>query len=272
MIIGNVSIYPKEEARQLKPMVDYAVSRMSDVGIRRADFYIARNRQEMVQALREGKVDWVTDTPFPILDFSQQTGGEMLARRWKKGVEEYYSVFVTPKGSGISDLSDLVGKKIVFQDKDSSSAYFAPSAILLEQGYALQELSSPHEEPDPDRIGVVFGKEETFNQIAWMRKGMAKAAAMSILDWQELSAQIKGQMVIFAKSQPFPRGVEMVRRDLSPTVKARLKEVLLKAHEDPLAADALRSYSKTSKFDEITPQVEESLSYVRRLLILCQGC
>ncbi|MBF0613494.1 MAG: phosphate/phosphite/phosphonate ABC transporter substrate-binding protein, partial [Magnetococcales bacterium] len=114
--------------------------------------------------------------------------------------------------------------------------------------------------------------EDTFNQIAWMQKGMAQAAAMSILDWQELSGQIKSRMVIFAQSQSFPRGVEMVRRDLSPKVKARLKEVLLKAHEDPLALDALRSYSKTRKFDEITPQVEDSLSYVRRLLNLCQGC
>jgi len=45
------------------------------------------------------------------------------------------------------------------------------------------------------------------------------------------------------------RGIQ----DLDPAVKQRIKEILLKAHEDPAAKDALVHYGpNTAKFDELT--------------------
>ena len=54
--------------------------------------------------------------------------------------------------------------------------------------------------------------------------------------------------------------VELIRKDLDPKIKARIKDVLLKAHEDPEAKDALLHYGpKTAKFDEFKGSAKTEL-------------
>ena len=57
---------------------------------------------------------------------------------------------------------------------------------------------------------------------------------------------------------------EIVRADLDPRIKARLKEILLTAADDPAAKDVLKSYEKTSKFDELTPEMHQVMANVQR--------
>jgi len=57
-----------------------------------------------------------------------------------------------------------------------------------------------------------------------------------------------------------PRMIEMLRVSLDPKIKAKIKEVLLHAHEDPAAQEALRAYGpETAKFDEFKGKTKEEL-------------
>ena len=57
-----------------------------------------------------------------------------------------------------------------------------------------------------------------------------------------------------------PRMIEMLRGNLDPKIKAKIKEVLLHAHEDPAAQEALRAYGpETAKFDEFRGSTKEEL-------------
>ncbi len=116
LVIGRVSNNPKKHFKRLKPMVDYVVSHLKDLGITRGSVLMAKNNRQLIQYLKEGKLDWVTETVFSALIFSEETGAEIIARRWRKGVPEYFSVFFTRKDSGIASLGDLKGKTIVFED------------------------------------------------------------------------------------------------------------------------------------------------------------
>lgn len=265
LILGEITDNPKKQVGILKPMVDYAVSKMGEVGITAGDIIMLKNRDELVKAFQEGKVDWATDTPFPALFVAEQTGAELLVRRWKKGVGEYKSVFYTHKDSGINAITDLKGKKIVFQDPSSTTAFFVPSAILKQSGLALAELPSPREAAPADKVGYVLGKEE-INMVTWVHRKMVEAGVFSNLDWDDIPEATKADLKIIHESKLFPRGVEFVRKDMDPKVKAKLKEVLLKAGDDPAAADALKAYGKTKKFDEIAGPVQEGIAYAKQLL------
>ena len=63
LVLGRISDDPRRHYEQLKPLIDYVVPRMKDVGITEGRVLMARDPQQMMSYLRRGKVDWVTETP-----------------------------------------------------------------------------------------------------------------------------------------------------------------------------------------------------------------
>ena len=272
LVIGRVSENPKKHHQDLKPMVDYVAKQMRDLGIKQTRVLFAKNNKQMIRYLRQGKIDWVTETPFSAVVFEDRGGAEILLRNWKKGVSEYYTIFFARKESGINSLQDLKGKTIAFEDPGSTSAYFLPAATLIDAGIKLVQLANPREKPSKDMLGYVFSGQE-INLSTWVYRGRVDAGAVSNLDWEAGDRTIKGirgEIKIFYQTNPVPRALELVRKDLSPEIKKRLKEILLNAHNDPEAKEALKAYKKTKKFDEIDSHVLESLNYVRKLSKIVQ--
>lgn len=253
LVIGKISPNPKKHYRYLKPIADYVVSQMGDLGYTRARVLMAKDSRQMIRYLRRGKVDWVTETPFSSMILKEKVGAELLLRKWKKGVAEYHSIFFTRSDSSIQTLADLEGKILSFEDPASTSAFYIPAAILINQGLELVELESPRDSPPTDAVGYVFSGSE-INMATWVHKGVVDAGAYSNLDWSKedhTPTAFRNDFTILHRSKSFPRAIELVRKDLPDAVKQRLKNILLHAHQDPAAASALQAYQKTRKFDEL---------------------
>lgn len=268
LVIAKVSMDPKKHYRYLKPMVDYAAERMKDLGIKEGRVLMAKDNAQMIQFIRQGRVDWVTEPPFSAVLFEEATGAEFLLDKWKKGVPVYHSVFLTRKGSGIRTLNDLVGKVIAFEDPGSTSSYFVPSYLLLRAGHKMVELGSVRERPPADAIGYVFAGQE-INVAMWTYKGLVDAGALSNLDMEDdddVPLSIREQLDIFHRSANFLRSVEMVRADLPVPLKKRLREILLASDKDPAAVEVLRAYEKTVKFEEFDKKDIESIKEVREII------
>lgn len=273
LIIGRVSERPKKHYKKLKPIVDYAADCMKDLGIIRGSVLTAKDNNEMIKYLKEGKVDWVTETAFSAILFSEETGAEIILRRWKRGVPEYYCVFITQKNSDISYLGDLKGKKIAFEDPGSTTGFFVPLSVLKKEGLDLIELSSPREKPPLDKVGYAFAHGEQ-NIATWVHKGLADVGAYSNQDWEnrnDTPDSLKNDLKIIYQTKPFPRSVELVRKGLDPKITKRLKGILMNAHNDLEAKEVLEKYANTKKFDEFNGEAEEGLKEVRRILNYTRG-
>lgn len=273
LVIGKVSNNPKKHYRYLKPIANYAVKHMQDLGIREAKVLMARDNRQMVNYLRQGRIDWVTETAFSAVLFEKKAGAEMLVRKWKKGVPEYHTILFVRKDSGINTLDDLKGKTIAFEDPGSTTAYYVPASLLIDRGLMLTQLGSPREKPPADMVGYAFSRAE-INTSTWVHKGLVDAGAYNNLDWNKedhLPKAFKKDFKIIYQSKPFPRAIEMVRKDLDPRIKQRLKEILLNAHNDPQAKSVLRAYQKTKKFDEIDDSVREGIEAAGRILKIVQA-
>jgi len=267
LVIGKVSDNPKKHYRYLKPMVDYIVKNMGDLGVEEGRVLMARNNRQMINYLRQGKVDWVTETPFSAVEFQDKAGAEIFLRKWKKGVPQYHTVFFTRKDSGINKLEDLTGKTIAFEDPGSSSAFYIPAAVLIDKGLKLTQLATTRESPSDDMLGYVFSGEEV-NTSVWVYKGLVSAGAFNNLDWDKndhLPESYKTDLKIIHTTKSFPRAIELVNNKLADVYKKRLKKLLLNAHNDPEAKTVLRSYQKTLKFDEIDAEGMAGLNEARRL-------
>jgi phosphonate transport system substrate-binding protein len=262
LVIGRVTSSPKLTYEQLKPMVDYVADQMKDLGITEGSVLLAKNHDEMLRYLREGKVDWVQKGVFEALMYAREAGAEIALRSWRQGVPSYHTVIFARKDSAVSSLKDLIGKKIVFEDPGSTSAFFVPAAILRRANFKLTELASPRDKTPEGGIGYVFAGSE-LSITTWVHRGLADAGAYHNQNWsspKDNPDSMKRDLKTFYEGQPMPRMIELLRATLEPRLKTRIKEVLLRAHEDAAAREVLLAYGPgTAKFDEFTGQAKKEL-------------
>ena len=264
LVLGRISDDPKEHYEQLKPLLDYVVPRMADVGIREGRILMARDTQQMNSYLRRGRVDWVTETPGTGMLLEQGSGAKPLLLTERDGVSRYTTVFFVRKDSGIHSLKDMRGRRVAFQNPYSTSAYYVPCSELLDQGLKLEILLSPMDRAEPDRVGYTFARTE-LNIATWVHKRLVDVGVMSNLDWQNpqrVPATFRNDLQIVHETPAYPRALEMVRGDMDPKVAARLREVLIEAAQDPDAREALLRFFKTTRFLPIDDQAQHSLHYI----------
>ena len=266
-VLGRVSDNPKKHIKSLEPIVSYVAEKMRGVGIEKGAILLAKDNRQLINFLRQGKVDWVTETPFSATLFEEKADAEIMLLRWKKGVSKYSTIFIARKDSGIKTLADLKGKKIAFEDSGSTSGFFLPVSLLLQSGFEVAELATPGDSVPSEKVGYIISNNE-LNISAWVYRGISDAGAMSNLDWDEsqvMNPTMKDELEIFYETEAIPRALELVRKDLDPQIKAKFKEILLTIHEDPMAKDALRAYVKTTRFQELDAETRRSLVNIREL-------
>ena len=265
LVLGRISDDPKAHYEQLKPLLDYVVPRMADVGIREGRVLMARDVQQMQSYMRRGRVDWVTETAGTAMVLADRAGARPLLMTERDGVDRYRTVFFVRNDSPVRELADLRGHSIAFQNRSSTSAYYVPADELLGIGLRLEVLLSPMDRPGPDSVGYVFGRSE-LNVSAWVHKRLVDVGAMSNLDWinpQRVPPSYRRDFRIVRETGEFPRALEMVRGDLDARVRDRLREVLLGAAADPDADEALLQFFKTTRFAPIDDDIAAGLQRLR---------
>ncbi len=264
LVLGRISDDPKAHYEQLKPLLDYVVPRMADVGIREGRVLMARDPQQMASYLRRGRVDWVTETAGTAVLLQQRARARPLLLTEREGVSHYHSVFFARRDSGLRALADLPGHSVAFQRPSSTSAYFAPASELLARGFSLEILLSPTERVESDTVGYVFAQSE-LNISTWVHKRLVDVGVMSHLDWvnpKRMPAAFRRDFMVIGRTREYPRAVELVRGGLEPRITARLREVLLQAAQDPQAGPALREFFRTTRFLPFDADSERDLSHL----------
>ncbi|WP_368564616.1 phosphate/phosphite/phosphonate ABC transporter substrate-binding protein [Pseudoxanthomonas sp. UTMC 1351] len=266
MVLGRISDDPKTHYEQLKPLLDYVVPRMRDVGITEGRILMARDVQQMTSYLRRDRVDWVTETAGTAMRLQERARARPLLLTERGGVDRYRGVFFVRRDSGLEKLADLTGRTVAFQNTASTSAYFAPAMELLDAGQRLEILLSPMDRPAPDSVGYVFARSE-MNVATWVHKRLVDAGVVSNLDWEDVRRMppaFRADFRIIHETPDYPRALEMVRGDLSPKVEARLREVLLQAANDPDAREALQLFFRTTRFLPVDSTSQQTLDHLRQ--------
>lgn len=264
LVLGRISDDPKTHYEQLKPLLDYVVPRLADVGIREGRILMAKDSQQMASYLRRGRVDWVTETTGTAMLLRQRAAARPLLLTERDGTSHYHSLFFARRDSGLRSLGDLRGHSVAFQRPSSTSAYFVPAAELLQRGLALEILLSPDDRIDSGAVGYMFAWSE-LNISTWVHKGLADVGVMSNLDWnnpRRMPPAFRNDLVVIGETEEYPRAIEMVRGDLDPRVETRLREVLIDAAGDPDAGDALLRFFGTTRFMPIDPDSRRALDHI----------
>lgn len=267
LVIGKVSDNPKKAHPALAAMADYLVKAASASGLKTSSVVLTLTSGEMVERLKKGEVDLVSDTLFGAMMYERDGGAEIALREWKKGVAAYKSVIVTRADSGIDSLEKLAGKRMAFEDETSTSAYHAPLAIMLKRGLKMQRIDGGAS-PPPGKVGYFFAGGET-NLLARVHRGMADAGAVSDLDWNDTTVTpeaMRREMRVIYESPPITRGVLVVRRGMAKPVREALLGALTAMHENEQGQAILKDMSRVTKYDRFTGEAKEVLDKARELL------
>jgi phosphonate transport system substrate-binding protein len=265
LVLGRVSDDPQAQYESTKTLLDYAVARMGDVGIREGRVLMARDALQMASYLRRGRVEWVTETAGGAMLLQRRAGVEPFLISDRNGVRRYHTIYFARRDGVVKSIDALRGHRIAFQNRTSTSAYFIPSMELLARGMDMEILGSPFDTPTADSVGYVFARSER-NIATWVHKGLVDVGAVSNLDWTNqthIPEFFKSDFVILRESDEVPRGVEVVRSDLDAAVRARLREVLLGMAEDPGAVGLLEPYQLSMRYFDLDERDRRDLKRLR---------
>jgi phosphate/phosphite/phosphonate ABC transporter binding protein len=263
LVLGVVFQGPHQPLEEhFRPLVDYAARKISPMEETRGSVVVASTAAQMTKLLDEKRVDFYMESPYATYLINRLGAARLLLRRWKDGVGEYRSLIFTSKTSGIARLEDLRGKIIAFEDPGSTSGYFLPKLFLLRRGFSMLEKSGSDAKVSNREIGYIFA--DTYTNIAGLvLQNKVAAGAFSDDDYKNVDTTSRAGMLILGESESMPRHLVSVRKDLPAPVVNRLKEILLRMHEDEEGRKILGQTDNTSKFDSL-PGGEEA---VRRKLV-----
>lgn len=263
LVIAQLSDRPKKDLKQLRPMVEYAAAKLTSVGITDGRVELFEDPESLIEAVRNGEVHWVTETPYTAARLVHEAGAIALLMKWKSRQERYQTFIYTHKDSGINSLADLKGKRIAFEHDDSFSSYFLPRMVMEKAGYRFNAIENTASELEPENINYVFSRNEK-NNLLWVHKQLVEAGALNNGDWENpkrVPESLKSDLRIIYKTELYPRALELVSPKLDPTVSSALKELLLGLdyEED---RDLMKRYEKTTGFEEPIAEMPELLEEI----------
>ena len=261
-----VGAFPGSAIAEMEPLVQWLNERLAGdrlrVGVR-----VATSVPEAAARLAAGEADFYLDSPHPILLARHLSGCRPILRRWKFGSPTYHSVLFTRDDSGIRSLEDLLGRPIAFEDRYSSSSFFLPVDLLLSGGFDYVFLDAAHDPVPADRMGFVFSGGDS-NTMHWVLAGKVAAGAMNPWNLERLAAEERHQLRVLATTDDVPRHLLAVRSNLDPALEARVRDLLLAAHESPSGREMLAAFSATERFDDVPREFLAAMDHIQESVVL----
>jgi phosphonate transport system substrate-binding protein len=270
IILGDISDDPGEVIEGTQPLADYLASGLSKFGITSGEVRVALDADEMTQMLLDGEVDLYFDSVYPATLISDATGAQPILRRWRFGVEEYFTVIFTSVDSGIQSLSDLQGKMIAFDNPFSTSGFVLPAVSLVEDGYQLIGKPTYNEPVNQQEIGFVFSYDDN-NTLQWVLSEYVAAGATDDYHFYvAFPEEVTDKLIVLAETDSIPRQVVVARPGLDPEFLEAIIGLLMNAHKDPDAQTALEAF-QTTKFDLFPEGIDLAQERMREMMDLIAG-
>lgn len=212
---------------------------------------IASTPFELAKLIEQRQVDFYMESPYPTHFINNVHGvAKLLLRRWKGGMAEYRSLIFAKRNGEINRLEDLKGKVFAFEDPASTSGYFLPHAYLTRKGFKFTDKNrfDPYASPTDIRYLFAYSQEQL---VDWVLGKKAAAGAFSDDDYAHLEKKERSEIAILAQTEPLPRHLLSVRKDFSPALADRLKQILLSMHENDQGRRILKKTDDTTKFDSL---------------------
>lgn len=150
-------IAPSALIERYTPLSDYLGREMG----REARIVIAKNYEEHIWNIRDGKVDIAFLGAATYVKLVEKNGPQrLLARYQMNGQPTFHGIIIVPGDSRLTTLSQLRGKRMAFGDPRSTLSHLVPRAMLLQAGVDVRDLKKHKFLGSHDNVvmGVMMGR------------------------------------------------------------------------------------------------------------------
>lgn len=265
LVIGSIADEPAKEIAVFQPLADYLAVSLKDRGIERGRVTVAKDLAEMIDLLRERKVDLYIDSPFPSLVVSERADTQLRLRCWKGGRAEYHSVILVHRDSGIAGLEDLAGKTVAVEDSYSTSGYLLPKLALVQGGLRPRQVHGVTHRVRPREVGYLFAREME-NMVALLLRKRVAATGVGIHELDTLRPWEREQLTVIYRTRPVPRHVVSIRASLEQHLADRICDILKGMEGSEQGRHVLAHFERTTRFDDVPDQARKTLAELRALV------
>jgi phosphonate transport system substrate-binding protein len=215
---------------------------------------VATSYTATVEAMCAGRADIGALNPFGYVLAHEKCGVQVAAISLRTGLPYYRAQINARTDANINRIEDFRGKRFAFVDPASASGYLFPAAMLKKMGF------------DPERFfsQTVYAGSHP-NVILAVYRGQVDGGASFEDARTTVQAQfpdVMAKVKVIGYTDPIPNDTWSLNPNLSPQLKARIKDRLLRIARTPEGQEALRNLYSVEGLTDI---VELTQDQVRQL-------
>ncbi len=260
--IGDISDNPNEVIADVLPLANYLAEHLASFGIVCGNAAVPDTSDELIDLIKNQKVDIYMDSMYPAFLVSEATGAQPILRRWRNCDPDYYSVIFTTANSGITSIKDLPGRMMAMDRSYSTSGFALPAVYLMDHGLRLSIKESFNDPVSPDEVGIYFSLDDV-NTINLVLEGKVVAAATDDFYFGKWTSEAPGKLVKLAETESMPRQAVLVRAGLGSDLQNAIKEVLATCHQHPDCYAILGGDAQTCMFDDTPEGIKAAFEKMR---------
>lgn len=225
------------------------VSKRSGIDI---ELVVAKDHQTLIALMKNKEIDMGYFSPVFYVKAHDKLNCKPVVLEKRLSSSYYQGGFIVRKDSNIKSLADLKGKKLALTaEKDSTSGYYLPIAILKRNGISYQ-----------DDLKVVYtGKH--INALKSVSYGLVDAGAIKLFILEnEANQKYSSEIRVVAKSSYLPTSSITARKDIDKKIISRLRKAFISLNSDPTGLKAMQK----SGFDGFAESNDQMYDIVRDYL------
>lgn len=130
---------PSAQADSILPDAEALGGFLSERIGRPVEVVVPSSYEPLIEGFRFDRIDIAFLDGGPAWIAHQRTGAEVILAETNNGEAFYWAEAFTLKGSGITSIDDLPGKRLAFTSRTGSSGFLMPIGSLVEQGKLVVE-------------------------------------------------------------------------------------------------------------------------------------
>ncbi|MCZ7399735.1 MAG: phosphate/phosphite/phosphonate ABC transporter substrate-binding protein [Candidatus Methanoperedens sp.] len=252
-IAVSAIISPDETLVYYQDMFDYLSLKMG-VPVKLVQ---RKTYQEVNDLVRKNSVDAAFVCSLAYIEGKDLFGMELLAVPIVRGEPRYYSYIIVPEDSNINTLEELKGKTFAYTDPLSNSGKLSPEYMIAQMG----------ENPETF-FRLTFFTYSHDKSIQAVAEKMVDGAAVDSLVWDFKNAtdpRFTSRTKIISKSPPYGIPPVVISKDIDPTLKEKLRKILLQMHEDKKGKEILDRIM-IDRFSEANDSIYDSVREMKKVV------
>lgn len=252
-----LGVFPRHNFTETQEMFRPLAKHLSQVLGQEVRLETTRDSESFLAGVSARRYDIVHLNQFQYVQAQRDYGYKVILKNEEFGESDLSSIIVVRADSGITTLSQLKGKHIMFGgDRTASMSYLLPRDMLGAAGLAPGGYREDFALNPPNALMAVY-----------LRRADACGVGEVVMRQKEVAKEVGlGELKVIARSAPVPHLPWAVRGELDPTLRARIQQALIDLATSEPGQEVLKRARLTGLVSAVDAEYEPFRRFAKQMV------